>query len=196
VRDHYEYLEAIWWTYKVGRKVSIDKKFEQENTRRPVEISMNLGETLILHKSALFKIVNRRNGDFWEGKPYAFVSHVVDSTWDGPGNDVTQEYEPFHYMCHRPDTAGRYPWGRYAVNNTLYWPVELIDAAKESYNRICLGIDSSLPCYDFKVKPRIITDTVKVADVRETISISLEELIANTSILICQHLQFFLSSRI
>ena len=49
VRDHNEFLEAIWWTHEVGKGFSIDKSFEKENTRRPVKISMNLGETLILH---------------------------------------------------------------------------------------------------------------------------------------------------
>jgi len=178
IRDHSEFLEAIWWTYKIGKGSIIDKNFEEENTRKPIQISMNLGKILILHKAALFKIVNRRSGDLWGGKHYAFVSHVVDSSWEGPGNDIAQEYEHFYYKCQRPDTAGRYAWGQNRESN-LCWPAELIDATKESYNRICLDYHSGLPCYNFNGKIQVQKEAIPLVD----------QLMSDTSMLISTHLR-------
>ena len=201
VRDHNEYLYWIWLQYKNTGNLTIDENIESKNAKTPITISMDPGKTLILHKSALFKFVNRHSGDsLWGGKLYAFVSHIVDLTWEGTGSDVTHTYEQFYRKCQRADTAGRYPWGQDPQNELYCWPRGLVDAAKVSYGKICLQNDSDTPCgYDFKKKPQVVTDMVanKINDVVQTIplvankinDVDQEKLIDDTSKLISMHLK-------
>jgi hypothetical protein len=142
VHHHLDFLDFFWYLYQTHRgntPAIIESSYENAWSKKASVINIQAGETFLVNKDCLFKVLPHRRGhENWKNL-YAFVAHVVDSTYDV--NDIlTLGYMPFHRKLDMVNFQ-KYAW-------KAPWPKEAINFVRNSLGRVCLPSTTG-KTYDF-----------------------------------------------